>query len=71
VTKGPVVTATAPSFAGGPSVPFIGLVEAMVVQAFRRTALPLQRVRRALEVLAAQGELEHALASRGGVHPVV
>lgn len=64
VTKGPVVTATAPSFAGGPSVPFVGLVEAMVVQAFRRTALSLQRVRRALEVLAAQGELEHALASR-------
>jgi hypothetical protein len=36
----------------------------MVVQAFRRTDLPLQRIRRALDVLAKQGMLEHALASR-------
>lgn len=64
VAKGPVITALEPAFAGGPSVPFIGLVEAMVVQAFRRTDLPLQRIRRALDVLAAEGELEHALASR-------
>ena len=35
-----------------------------MVQAFRRTELPLQRIRRALEVLANQGELVHALASR-------
>lgn len=64
VAKGPVITAVKPSFAGGPSVPFIGLVEAMVVQAFRRTDLSLQRIRRALAVLADQGQLEHALASR-------
>ncbi|HEY3141752.1 MAG TPA: DUF433 domain-containing protein, partial [Acidimicrobiales bacterium] len=56
--------AVEPPFPGGPSIPFIGLVEAMVVQAFRRTDLPLQRVRRALAVLADQGELEHALASQ-------
>ena len=46
------------------TIPFIGLVEAAVVQAFRQTGLPLQRIRRALEVLVAQGELEHALASK-------
>lgn len=40
------------------------MVEATVVQAFRRTALPLQRIRRALDVWAAQGELTYALASR-------
>ena len=48
----------------GRLIPFVGLVEATVVQAFRQTGLPLQRVRRALEVLASQGELQHALASR-------
>lgn len=64
VAKGPVITSVEAPYAGGPSVPFVGLVEAMVVQAFRRTDLSLQRVRRALDVLAAEGELEHALASR-------
>lgn len=64
VAMGPVITYVEPSFAGGPSVPFVGLVEAIVVQAFRRTDLSLQRIRRALDVLAAEGELAHALASR-------
>lgn len=64
VAMGPVITALEPEFRGGPSIPFVGLVEAMVVQAFRRTDLPLQRIRRALGVLADQGELDHALASR-------
>lgn len=64
VAKGPVITDVKPPVGGGPSIPFIGLVEAMVVQAFRRTDLPLQRIRRALDVLADQGELEHALASQ-------
>jgi uncharacterized protein (DUF433 family) len=45
-------------------IPFIGLVEATVVQAFRRTGLPMQRIRRALELLNSQNELDHALASR-------
>jgi uncharacterized protein (DUF433 family) len=64
VVQGPVITAIPPGSPGGPTVPFIGLVEATVVQAFRRTGLPLQRVRKALQVLADQGELEHALASK-------
>lgn len=64
VTKGPVITALPRSGHGGASIPFIGLVEAAVVQAFRETDLSLQRIRRALAVLADQGELEHALASR-------
>ena len=63
VKQGPVITAV-DSAAGEATIPFVGLVEATVVQAFRRTALPLQRIRRALDVLAAQGELAHALASR-------
>jgi len=62
VEMGPVITAL-PDRAGR-SIPFIGLVEATVVQAFRRTQLPLQRIRRAIDVLWEQGELEHALASK-------
>ena len=64
VEKGPVITSIEPGHRQGPSVPFVGLVEAMVVQAFRRTDLPLQRIRRALDVLSDQGELHNALASR-------
>lgn len=46
------------------TVPFIGLAEAMVLAAFRDTGLPLQRIRPALQRLAAEHELDHGLASR-------
>lgn len=64
VVQGPVITAVKPDSPGAPSIPFGGLVEATVVQAFRRTELPLQRIRRALSVLEQQGRLRHALASK-------
>ena len=64
VRMGPVITSLTDQ-QHGTRLPFIGLVEAAVVQAFRRTDLPLQRIRVALEVLKAQGELAHALASQG------
>ena len=64
VTQGPVITSLNGASSDSRSIPFVGLVEATVVQAFRRTGLPMQRIRRALEVLAQQGELEHALASQ-------
>lgn len=64
VAQGPVITALGRVIGDNRSIPFIGLVEATVVQAFRRTGLPMQRIRRALEVLTAQDELEHALASQ-------
>ena len=64
VKQGPVITALGRVDADRRTIPFIGLVEAAVVQAFRQTGLPLQRIRRALEVLVDEGELEHALASR-------
>lgn len=60
--KNPVIT-TVRSEDGKETIPFIGLVEATVIQAFRKTALPMQRIRVALEVLANSGELDHALAS--------
>lgn len=63
VRMGPVITSIADE-RGRAAIPFIGLVEAAVVQAFRQTDLPLQRIRTALSVLEQQGELQHALASR-------
>lgn len=64
VTQGPVITSLNGASSDPRSIPFVGLVEATVVQAFRNTGLPMQRIRKALEVLAHQGELKHALASR-------
>jgi uncharacterized protein (DUF433 family)/DNA-binding transcriptional MerR regulator len=64
VRQGPVITAL-PTLLDDPrAVPFIGLVEATVVQAFRQTGLPMQRIRKALSILASEGELDHPLASR-------
>jgi uncharacterized protein (DUF433 family) len=63
VQQAPVITCLDERGAGRLRVPFIGLVEATVVQAFRQTGLPLQRIRKALDVLAEEGELPHALAS--------
>jgi hypothetical protein len=60
---GPVITSIVDE-RGRAGILFIGLVEAAVVQAFRQTDLPLQRIRTALSVLEQQGELQHALASR-------
>ena len=64
VTQGPVITSLNGASRDTRSIPFVGLVEATVVQAFRNTGLPMQRIRKALEVLASEGELQHALASR-------
>lgn len=47
----------------GLTVPFIGLAEGMVLAAFRDTGLPLQRIRPALQRLADESGLIHALAS--------
>jgi len=58
----PVLTAT--GTVPGPTVPFVGLAEGMVLAAIRRAGVPLQRVRPALDVLQRQIGIEHALASR-------
>lgn len=47
-----------------PSIPFIGLTEGLVLAAFRRSGVPLQRIRPALTALRDQIGLEHALASK-------
>lgn len=48
---------------GHPTVPFLGLVEGLVLNAFRRAGLPLQRIRPALQRLDQEMGLRHALAS--------
>ena len=64
VVKGePVVTAFE-SRGGRPSVPFIGLAEGLVLAAFRRQGVPLQRIRPAINALQREIGVEHALASR-------
>lgn len=49
---------------GHAAMPFIGIVEAHVLAAFRKTGVPMQRIRPALDRLRAEFGLEHALASR-------
>ena len=46
------------------TVPFIGFAEAYVLAALRRAGVPLQRIRPAVDALARNIGLEHALASK-------
>ncbi|WP_322756255.1 DUF433 domain-containing protein [Frankia sp. Cas3] len=64
VTKEAVVTSLRPAHKNGPSVPFVGLTEGMVLAAFRQAHVPLQQIRPALDFLRAEVDIEHALASR-------
>lgn len=47
-----------------PSIPFIGLAEGNVLAAMRRSGVPLQRIRPALNRLSEEFGVAHALASR-------
>lgn len=64
-TGGPVLTVV-PSVTGphGPTVPFVGLAEGMVLTAIREAGVPMQRIRPALDRLTLELDVEHALASR-------
>lgn len=64
VVKGPIITALDDAPPNQPRVPFIGLAEGMIVAAFRRRGLPMQRIRPAVKVLKEKIGLDHALASR-------
>jgi uncharacterized protein (DUF433 family) len=68
VTGAPLITGVRPEFRGGPSVPFIGLAEGMFLSALRRTGMPLQQIRPALELVRSELGVEHALASRRLYH---
>ena len=58
------VTWKPPAGRGCPSIPFVGLAEALVLAALRRSGVPMQRIRPALQDLEAELGLEHALASQ-------
>lgn len=64
VTGEPVVTCLQPDQHGAPVIPFVGLAEAMVLAAVRRSGVPMQRIRPALNALEREIGVEHALASR-------
>lgn len=59
--SGALVTTT--GLQRGPVVPFIGLGEAYVLAAFRRTGVPMQRIRPAIERLENEIGLQAALTS--------
>ena len=60
----PVITYLEPMRPKEPSIPFVGLAEALVLAAVRRSGVPMQRVRPALAALQREIGIEHALASR-------
>ncbi len=64
VTGLPILTTVAEPSHRGPIIPFVGLAEGMVLAAVRSAGLPMQRVRPALDVLARDIGIDHALASR-------
>lgn len=47
----------------GFTVPFVGLAEVFVLNAFRKAGLPMQRIRPAVDILKKEIGLEHALAN--------
>jgi len=64
VVKGsPIVTDDGRAARAEPTMPFVGLAEAAFLAAIRRTRVPMQRIRPALEVLQRKLGVEHALAS--------
>jgi uncharacterized protein (DUF433 family) len=64
VTGDPVITYLQPDRQGAPVIPFVGLAESMVLAAVRRSGVPMQRIRPALNALEQEIGLDHALASR-------
>lgn len=59
----PVVTSL-PVHGREASIPFIGIAEGLVLAAFRRSGVPLQRIRPALRRLSEETGIAHALASQ-------
>ena len=59
----PIITATAPDQHGLPQLPFIGVAEAYVLNAFRRAGVPMQRIRPSVDWLV-NNVGPYALASK-------
>lgn len=63
VTGHPIVTAVPQRMHGGPQLPFVGVAEAYVLNAFRRAGVPMQRIRPSVDWLL-ENVGPHALASK-------
>lgn len=62
---GPIITSVKlPPRSKLRSIPFVGLTEAMVLVAIRKSGVPMQRIRPALEELKKGLGIQHALASK-------
>ncbi len=64
MTSKPILTYLPANIAREPTIPFVGLAEGLVLAAIRRSGIPMQRVRPALDKLQQQMGVEHALASQ-------
>lgn len=64
VTGNAVITALGKPGMREPAIPFIGLAEGYALAAIRKSGVPLQRIRPALERLNAEMGVQHALGSR-------
>ncbi len=64
VAGNPIITHLPPQGPRQPTIPFVGLAEALVLAAVRKSGVPMQRVRPALWQLQTDIGLEYALASR-------
>ncbi|MCY4103078.1 MAG: DUF433 domain-containing protein [bacterium] len=63
IVGAPILTAMQADRPGEPTIPFVGLVEALVLAAIRRSGVPMQRIRPALDALKSEIGVEYALAS--------
>jgi len=64
VVKGePIITTVPQVLRGSATLPFVGIAEAYVLNAFRRAGVPMQRIRPSIDWLV-QNVGSHALASR-------
>jgi len=64
VISDPMITCFEAEQRREPTIPFVGVAEALVLAAVRNSGVPMQRVRPALKVLKAKIGIDHALASR-------
>ena len=64
VVGAPILSTVPRAGQRGPNIPFVGLAEGYALSAIRKTGVPLQRIRPALDRLNDEFGLAHALASR-------
>lgn len=64
VEGAPVVTSVPEQARGAACIPFIGLAEGLVLAGIRKSGVPLQRIRPALDQLGREFGFDHVLASR-------